>query len=207
MTDRVSAWDDNYRRRGDLWGGAPAPLPDLPVDATVLEVGCGNGKTLSAFARRSGRVTAVDISPSAIALARRHPSAAAADLTVGDARCLPFRDGAFDAVVLVHIVGHLSEPGRRAAAAEVHRVLGPGGTAFFRDFSVEDMRAGNGVETERQTFRRGDGIITHYFTEAEAAELFAPLIPVQVRTHRWQMRVRGRGLPRAEVEGVLRKGE
>jgi len=76
---------------------------------------------------------------------------------------------------------------------------------FFRAFSVEDMRAGKGEEMEPQTFRRGGGIITHYFTEAGVEELFASLIPMRVRTHRWQMRIRGRDLPRAEVEAVFQK--
>ncbi|MDK2990630.1 MAG: hypothetical protein PWR16_2159 [Methanoculleus sp.] len=204
MTDHSSAWDEDYRRRGNLWGGAPAPLPDLPADAAVLEIGCGNGKTLGALVRRFPCVTAVDISPRAVALARRHPTTAAASLAVADARRLPFRDAAFDAIILVHILGHLPLPDRKAVASEVFRVLRPEGTAFFRGFSVEDMRAGKGTETEPQTFRRGEGIVTHYFTEAETAELFAPLVPVSVRTHRWRMRVRGRDLPRAEVEGVFR---
>ncbi|WP_292521138.1 class I SAM-dependent methyltransferase [Methanoculleus sp.] len=203
MTAHSSAWDEDYRRRGDLWGGVPAPLPEIPPGAAVLELGCGNGKTLTALARRSARVTAVDISPHALTLARRHPATATVHLAVADARCLPFREGTFDAVFLVHIAGHLPLSGRRAVASEVFRVLGHGGTAFFRAFSVEDMRAGKGTETEPQTFRRGDGIITHYFTETETAELFAPLTPVSVRTHRWQMRVRGRDLPRAEVEAVF----
>jgi ubiquinone/menaquinone biosynthesis C-methylase UbiE len=150
-------------------------------------------------------VTAVDVSPHAVALARRHPGTAAACLTVADARCLPFCEASFDAVFLVHITGHLPGPGRRTVASEVCRVLRPGGAAFFRGFSVEDMRAGKGVETEQQTFRRGDGIITHYFTEDEAAELFAPLVAVSVRTCRWQMRVRGRDLPRAEIEATFQK--
>jgi SAM-dependent methyltransferase len=205
VTDHATAWDRDYQRRGDLWGGAAAPLPDVPAGAAVLEIGCGNGKTLSALARRSSLVTAVDISPHAVSLARRRPGIAAAGLAVADARCLPFHGEAFDAVFLVHITGHLPGPGRRAVASEVCRVLRTGGTAFFRGFSVEDMRAGKGTETEEQTFRRGDGIITHYFTEDEVRELFAPLIPVSVRTRRWYMRVRGRDLPRAEVEAVFRK--
>ena len=207
MSTHTSPWDEDYRKRGNLWGGAPAPLPDLPAGAAVLEVGCGNGKTLAALARQHPDVTAVDTSPHAVALARRHPGTATARIAVADARCLPFCDGAFDAVFLVHVAGHLPAPGRRAAASEVCRVLAPGGTVFFRGFSVEDMRTGKGAETERHTYRRGDGIITHYFTEDEAAELFAPLVPVRVRTHRWRMRVRGRDLPRAEVEAVFRKGE
>uniref|UniRef100_UPI001FB42F52 class I SAM-dependent methyltransferase n=1 Tax=Methanoculleus chikugoensis TaxID=118126 RepID=UPI001FB42F52 len=111
-----------------------------------------------------------------------------------DAQHLPFRDEAFDAVFLVHVAGHLPPAqGRKAVASEAVRVLRPGGTLFFRSFSVEDMRAGKGgTETEPWTFRRGgEGIITHYFTEAETAELFAPLVAVSVRTHRWRMRVRG----------------
>lgn len=207
MTDHASAWDEDYRRRGDLWGGAPAPLPDLPANATLLEVGCGNGKTLSALVRQFHSVIAVDISPHAVALARRHPGTAVAALTVGDARFLPFSDGTFDAVFLVHIIGHLPELDRRAVAAEVVRVLKPGGSVFFRDFSVEDMRAGKGIETEDRTFCRGSGIITHYFTEAETRELFRPLTPVEIRTHRWSMRVRGRDLPRAEIEAIILKEE
>lgn len=44
---------------------------------------------------------------------------------VGDAHRLPFRDGAFDVVVLAEIVEHLRAP--EAAAAEVLRVLARGG--------------------------------------------------------------------------------
>jgi len=205
VTDHVSAWDEDYRRRGNLWGGAPALLPELPSDATILEVGCGNGKTLSALVRQFRSVIAVDISPRAVALARRHPGLAAAALTVGDARFLPVSDGTFDAGFLIHIAGHLPEPGRRAVAAEACRGLRPGGFGFFRDFSVEDMRAGKGLETEDRTFRRGNGIITHYFTETETRELFRPLVPVEIRTHRCSKRVRGRDLPRAEIEAVLLK--
>ncbi len=200
-----SAWDEDYRRRGDLWGGAPPPLPDLPAGAAVLELGCGNGKTLAALIRQPWSVTAVDISPRAVSLARRRPGTAAANLVVADAACLPFRGEVFDAVFLVHVAGHLPETGRRNVASAVCRVLRPGGAAFFRAFSVEDMRAGKGVETEAQTFSRGNGIITHYFTETEVEELFAPLAPVSVRTRRWQMRIRGGDLPRAEIEAVFRK--
>lgn len=205
MTTQPSPWDEDYQRRGSLWGGAPAPLPEIPSGAAVLEVGCGNGKTLDAFARRSPRVTAIDISREAVALARCRPGVAEAGFAVADARHLPFRDEVFDAILLVHVAGHLPREGRDTLASEAARVLRPGGMLFFRDFSIEDMRAGKGTETEPWTFRRGGGIITHYFTEDETAELFMPLIAVSVRTHRWKMRVRGQDLPRAEVEAAFRR--
>ena len=161
-----SAWDEDYRRRGDLWGGAPPPLPDLPAGAAVLELGCGNGKTLAALTQQPWSVTAVDISPRAVSLARRRPGTAAANLVVADAACLPFRGEVFDAVFLVHVAGHLPETGRRNVASAVCRVLRPGGAASSVHSQLRicvPERGGDGA----QTFSRGNGIITHYFTETE----------------------------------------
>ena len=123
MTADPSPWDEDYRRRGSLWGGAPAPLPEIPADARVLELGCGNGKTLAALARRSLHVIAVEISREALLLARRHPATAAAGFVLADARHLPFRDGVFDMVFLVHLAGHLPARDRLTLASEVRRVL------------------------------------------------------------------------------------
>ena len=54
---------------------------------------------------------------------------------VGDAHCLPFRDGAFELAVAQNVFEHLREP--HLAAAELRRVLAPGGrlmihTAFLQ---------------------------------------------------------------------------
>jgi MPBQ/MSBQ methyltransferase len=201
MSSRDSVWDEDYRRRGRLWGGVPAPVPDFPEGAAVLEVGCGDGKTLSALARMPYDVTAVDIAPGALRLARRLPG----NRAVADARCLPFRPETFDAVLLVHVLGHLLLSGRRKAASEAARVLKPGGGLFFRGFSVEDMRFGSGKAKEDNTFSRGGGILTHYFTEDEVEDLFSCLVPVSIGTHRWRLRVRGADLPRAEIVALFSK--
>jgi SAM-dependent methyltransferase len=102
------------------------------------------------------------------------------------------------------VTGHLLLQGRRALASEAERVLRPGGRLFFREFGCDDMRAGLGEEVEPFTFRRG-GIITHYFTESEVADLFCGLEVGSVDTHRWKMRVKGRDLVRSQVEVVLVK--
>jgi SAM-dependent methyltransferase len=54
---------------------------------------------------------------------------------VGDAHCLPFRDGVFDLVIAMNVFEHLREP--HVASAELHRVMAPGGrvmihTAFLQ---------------------------------------------------------------------------
>lgn len=196
------AWDMDYRQRGRLWGGSKRIIPDLPEGSSVLELGCGNGKTLSAMLHQPWQITALDISCRAAEIAKSD-SKGRADVLAADACHLPFKDGSFDAVLAFHVTGHLLYEGRRLMASESTRVLRPGGRLFFRDFGAEDMRVGQGREVEPQTYERGEGIITHYFTEKEAIELFLMLMPESIRSHAWKMRIRGQDMLRSEIEACL----
>jgi SAM-dependent methyltransferase len=124
---------------------------------------------------------------------------------MADGCSLPFRTAVFDAVFALHVLGHAEGPGRQRMASEIFRVLRNGGELFFRGFAVGDMRYGKGEEIEPGTFRRGNGIITHYFTEQETKELFSRFTPGPVGTGHWKMWIRGKELPRAEIAGRFRK--
>ncbi|HOU70351.1 MAG TPA: class I SAM-dependent methyltransferase [Methanothrix sp.] len=202
LVDHLQAWDRDYARRGRVWGGSVKDLPALPDGSLVLEMGCGDGKTLSIMPA-SWRIAAVDISFQALLLARQaRPDAG---LLLADVCRLPFQSESFDAALAFHVAGHLFLDQRLALAKEAARVLRPGGRLFFRDFSREDMRMGQGEEVEEATFRRGSGIITHYFREEEVAAMFSGLEMDLIRTQRWSMRIRGEKLLRSEVEAVLVK--
>jgi ubiquinone/menaquinone biosynthesis C-methylase UbiE len=198
----LKAWDKDYVSRGRLWGGGVKNLPVLPEGSSVLELGCGDGKTLSALPS-DWKVVALDVSLEALHLARR----VRADVNhiQADASRLPLQGESFESVFAFHVTGHLLAADRRALASEAARVLVPGGRLFFRDFAAEDMRAGQGEEVETGTFRRGNGILTHYFIKSEVEELFCLLQPVSIATHCWKMRVKGEDHLRAEVEAVLLK--
>ena len=202
LVDHLQAWDRDYARRGRVWGGSVKDLPALPDGSMVLEMGCGDGKTLSIMPA-SWRIAAVDISFQALLLARQaRPDAG---LLLADVCRLPFQSENFDAALAFHVAGHLFLDQRLALAKEAARVLRPGGRLFFRDFSREDMRMGQGEKVEEATFRRGSGIITHYFSEGEVAAMFSGLKMDLIRTQRWSMRIRGEKLLRSEVEAVLVK--
>jgi len=55
-----AAWDLGYRRGGRKYGGAPRDLPSLFEGTRVLEVGCGDGKSLLAMAGRGWDIVATD---------------------------------------------------------------------------------------------------------------------------------------------------
>jgi SAM-dependent methyltransferase len=101
----------------------------------VLDVGCGAGTDLVRFARGGAIVTGVDLSPSAVALARRNfaQQGLAADLREADGETLPFEDNAFDLVFAHGVVQYTARD--RALVDEGRRVLRPGGTAVFQVYN------------------------------------------------------------------------
>lgn len=109
----------------------------IPAGAKVLEIGCGDGGGAGIFARlfRPGLYHGLDVDPAMVKVAagRRAKSALGrfALFVQGDAERLPYRDGAFDAVVNFGIIHHL--PDWRRGVAEVARVLRPGGTFYFEE--------------------------------------------------------------------------
>jgi SAM-dependent methyltransferase len=199
--DHKEPWDKDYKSRGRLWGGSARRLPDLPEGSLVLELGCGNGKTLASMISKPWKIMAVDISFQALRLCG--PSKA--ERLAADVRYLPFKDGVFGALFAFHVTGHLFQEGRRMAASEACRVLEAGGKIFFAEFGLDDFRYGQGEEVEPGTFKRGSGILTHYFSTDEVKDLFSSLRVQSLEVHSWRMRVQGQDLPRSEVEAAFQK--
>jgi SAM-dependent methyltransferase len=187
-----------------LWSGVTHDLPDLADGSRILELGCGNGKAVTAMIHRGWNVTAIDFSSRAVALCRQvYPDPLHSRGVVADARWSPFKIAVFDAVFAMHIIGHMHAAGRRLIVDEMIRVLRPGGIVFFCEFSTDDFRFGKGFETELATFRRGNNIITHYFSESEVLDLFSELTPVSMGLRQWPMRVLGCNLVRSEITAVF----
>ena len=204
MVMNSGAWEEDYTRRGMLWSGVTPRLPELPVDSHVLELGCGNGKTFYAMIQREWDVTAIDFSSRAVALSREVVGGASyGHVMVADARCPPFKIDSFNAVFAMHVIGHMHELDRKQIASILPHILKPGGILFFTDFSTKDFRFGKGDETETATFRRGPGIITHYFTQEGVIDLFSKLNPLSISVHQWPMRVLGSTLVRSEIQATF----
>lgn len=206
VRDESGAWEKEYLCKGSVWGGAVHHLPVLPQGSRVLELGCGNGKTLSAMIGRCWDVTAIDFSSRAVAMNRMNTGTLQkSEVCVADARHLPFAHCGFDAVFAIHILSHLKKTDRTRAVAEAVRVLKMGGLLYFSGFSTQDFRSGKGSAVEPGTVKRGSGICTHYFTESETQDLFSNLMLKTITTERWSMRVRGQDFPRAEIQAAFIK--
>lgn len=209
MAEYSAGWDDHYRRHGRAWAGTVRNRQALPTGANVLEAGCGNGKHLEGLLNENLRVTAFDFSRNAVAECRknlcRHPGYGNAEIVGADCRDLPFRDSVFDVAFYRHVTGHLTEADRKRSADECRRVLKKDGILYFTGFSTGDMRAGKGIETEKNSYLKGNGIMTHCFSEEEVRDLFSDLEEISIETEEWTLRIRGTDHMRAEINGVFKK--
>ncbi|OLC48257.1 MAG: hypothetical protein AUI64_04040 [Acidobacteria bacterium 13_1_40CM_2_64_6] len=102
---------------------------------TVLDVGCGAGVDLARFAKGGAEVTGVDVSQSAVGLARTNfeQQRLRGRFELANGEQLPFADNTFDLVFAHGVVQYTAQPQR--LVDECRRVLKPGGEAIFQVYN------------------------------------------------------------------------
>ncbi len=167
----------------------------------LLEIGCGMGFDSLEFLKRGVRVTAVDLTPSAIELCRRHfemERLQAEEVRVDNALSLSFADGTFDAVWsngVLHATGDTSR-----AIREVRRVLRPGGRAIISHFYRRPswMYLVSRLGRENIEYKEEDPPVNEFYSEREILEMFEGFKIIEsVREHHRALPVARRGIKAA----------
>lgn len=139
-------------------------LAELVKGRTVLDVGCGPGRTTGLLAERGLQVIGIDLSPGMIEVARRdHPDL---DFRVGSMTALELPDDSAGGVVSWWSVIHLPRDVVPQAFAEFYRVLASGGVLLM-GFHV-------GEESTHKTSGYGGhpmNIYVHRWTASALTEL------------------------------------
>lgn len=143
--DKGTAW------RRSNWKFLNGLVEKLPAGARILDVGAGHGDFADIFEGRTSY--ALDIVP--------YPEV---DLVTDLVEVNPFKDGAFDAVVMMNVLEHVYE--HRALLMSVERIVAPGGSviitvpfllkvhqapfdfARYTPFYIDKMAAGANLQVE-----------------------------------------------------------
>ncbi len=116
-------------------------------DGTLLDVACGPGIVVSAFAPHVKHATGIDITPAMIEQAKhlqQQRMLTNVSWKLGDVSALPFADDSFDAVVSRYAFHHLIDPGK--VLHEMARVCRPGGRVVLADVFVTSAAQGEAYD-------------------------------------------------------------
>jgi ubiquinone/menaquinone biosynthesis C-methylase UbiE len=96
----------------------------------VLEIGCGTGYFTREIVKTKAFVTAIDISPELLNLAKEAIKEANVIFVLENAYEMSFESNSFDSIVGSSVLHHLEI---EKAISEMFRVLKPGGSIFFTE--------------------------------------------------------------------------
>jgi len=134
----------------DMIVGAAAPKPG----DTVLDVACGGGIVVCAFAPHVKQATGIDMTPAMLDRARQLATEKGIDNVTwdrGDVGALPYADGAFDVVVTRFSMHHFLDPA--GVLSEMVRVCAPGGRVVVVDMYASDDPAKAAEWNRAETLR------------------------------------------------------
>jgi ubiquinone/menaquinone biosynthesis C-methylase UbiE len=153
---------------------------------SVLEIGCGIGIDAAEFARHGAQVTALDLSPKNIELAKKYfaYNNLKGTLLVGNAEEMCFDDNTFDAVVAIGVF--IYTPNTRKAIDEVLRVVKPGGEVicmFWNRISWYPLLvrlSGKNFDHEEQ-----DAPLIQLYSVSEIKRMFEKFARVEIEMDRF----------------------
>jgi len=116
-------------------------LPEK-TNATHVDLACGTGDLTRLLAERfpNGHIIGLDLTPAMLEIARNRTSDDRIDYVEGNMAELPFKTESIDIVTGGYALRNA--PDLNQALGEISRVLRPGGTAAFLDFSKPRNRLG-----------------------------------------------------------------
>ncbi len=115
-------------------------LPEIKKP-NCLDLACGTGDLTFRLAQRfpAGHIVGLDLTDAMLALARGRNSFENIEFVIGDMSQIEFADASFDIVTGGYALRNA--PDLNNALKEIRRVMKPGGTGAFLDFSKTSNRA------------------------------------------------------------------
>jgi len=124
--DAVAGDMERHYSPGRTWEATARAMVQLVTPGRVLDIASGDGVIGELLHARAEWVDCVDVSPKVVeAGQKRVTEFDNVQFHQGDMHALPFEDGSFDTVLLLHALTYSETPGQ--AIAEAAHVLKPGG--------------------------------------------------------------------------------
>ena len=171
-------WNTVFIDKERMWGDAPTASAHLASAEfahagvkAVLIPGIGYGRNARAFLDRGMAVTGIEISATAIGLARTGLGLAI-PIHHGPVADMPYDDVVYDGIFCYGLVYLLDPAGRAKLIADCYRQLAPGGRMVFTVIATTAPMYGQGVRLGDDWFERAPGLRMFFYDPASIAREF-----------------------------------
>lgn len=162
-------WESNFRDKQEMWGSEPADSAITTLALfkkyglnKILIPGFGYGRNARIFTDNGFEVTGIEISKTAIDLAKKHYGE---DLKVnhGSVSDMPFDQELYDGIFCYALIHLLGEKERKKLIRDCYNQLTPNGYMVFITISKMDTRYGQGKEISKDSFETKHGVTLFFY--------------------------------------------
>lgn len=171
-------WEDNFREKQEMWGLEPVDSAVITKDfflekgvKDILIPGIGYGRNAQVFNTNGIEVSGIEISETAIALARKHYGP---EMTIyhGSVNEMPFDTNQYDGI-FCHALIHLLDRDERAKLIQnCYEQLTENGYMVFTVISKEADTYGQGKYISKDRFELFGGVNMFFYDKETIQEEF-----------------------------------
>ncbi|MGG7177407.1 class I SAM-dependent methyltransferase [Clostridium paraputrificum] len=161
-------WEENFIEKQAMWGFEPSDsailIKDLFLKNKVKDIlipGIGYGRNAQPFLESGINVTGIEISKTAIDLARENGM----DFKIhhGSVSDMPFDNKLYDGIFSYALIHLLSKSERKKFIKDCYSQLKPNGYMIFTAVSKKAPMFGKGTEISKDRFETKDGVKLFFY--------------------------------------------
>ncbi|MBG9451277.1 methyltransferase [Cytobacillus firmus] len=161
-------WESSFREKQTMWGFEPSDSAILTKDfflenkvKDILIPGFGYGRNAKVFVENGIDVTGIEISKTAIELAR--DNGLTMPIFHGSVTDMPFDDKLYDGIFSYALIHLLNESEREKFIKSCYNQLKPDGYMIFTSISKEAPMYGKGKQLGKDYFEIMDGVKMFFY--------------------------------------------
>ncbi|MDA1772444.1 class I SAM-dependent methyltransferase [Bacillus cereus] len=179
-------WESSFIEKQTMWGFEPTESAILTKDffleknvKDILVPGIGYGRNAKVFIDNGINVTGIEISKTAIDLAKQH---GLEDISVyhGSVNEMPFNNKLYDGIYSHALLHLLNKQEREQFIKDCYNQLKPGGYMVFTTVSQKDPMFGKGKQLDKDYFEIMEGVKMFFYNSESIKRDFNKYGLVQV---------------------------
>lgn len=136
----------------------------IKPEINVLELGCGNGKTLIELSKFNLNITAIDLSQKAIDISKNTVKNSKIKYVRLDVMDIESLNETYDLIIGNYFLHHFIDSSAEIVLKKLYSVLNKDGIIAMENFSINDVRFSKGKKLDDTVFLRNN-ILYNYFSK------------------------------------------